>query len=297
MSNPWLRILYDFELYGRPKEEKEGEPEPSQVVYFHPSWPEAVLVQPALLRRSIHQHKYFLEVLKDVASKGGILYFRGQSRFNGDGMLVRCPKYNQTVHPSICISRITTWPRRIYSHEDATAEKDRLTEELQSATDPAERRRLVKQIRKFSDSYDPYPLCRQCKIGDRFMNEACMGVEYNPLDERCKKCDDMIECCHLMRARLLKIVEGRKEEVIEELVRANQIKTDEQIRKEYIMAKKKEEVVVDKKAAKRREKKLNADPEINSLLKAYVVATGPEKSNIRSKLRKKGYYMSKIKGA
>lgn len=215
----WLRILKEFQEFGRQKPKREKKDERGDIIYWHPEYDFYTIVRPASLRGWIKKHDNFLEVLQEAAKRKYPIYLRTSqtSQARGDSMrdTFYCKTYGMRIHPSICLSNRFKYPKK--HSQDQEDEIEFLRYLMDKEKDPDLKRRQRRELSKKKKMFDPYPYCRRCKMSDRLEVQSCLGAMYDPGDGGCLACSDQTECCHLMRSRIEKIFEGKEEEVIEEV--------------------------------------------------------------------------------
>lgn len=324
----WYRILDYHELYDREKPRKEEHPR-YPIVYWHPDWHEFIIVSPdqtSRLKAYIRASSSFPEVIGRAAKRGFIVYFQPFRnpftnldlydrvlQMEANGMITyQCRYYNRRVVPAICLANYIKWPRKA-----SPAQLEKGAEFLKKSKlegDPEIKKQLLKKYRKVVRDLDPYPYCRRCKMAKRLDEESCLGVDFDVTARQCRKCLSKIECTHLMRLRIAKIMEGEGEEVYQSLIRQHKELPIDKIIKEVqdeMTKKKKEaevkEVTEEKKVPpKKTETKAKAEPKkelsqkakkttIKILLEGYDELDSEEKRKARMKLRALGYRRSEQK--
>lgn len=331
----WLRISYLHDLYGEVKKQKDPDPfPPSKILYWHPGWPEYIELPSRVLKRLLKKKLGFIKTVEQAVSKGYPLSFKGYEypRSQEGEMFFPCTHYSGRVHPAICLGRRLIWPKRLIDPVKLSQERESLQIQIEGASNIGIIQKLRKELEKLQAFYDPYPNCRRCKMGKRFEEESCLGVEFNPKDFECRVCLDSTECCHLLRLRVRRILDDREEEVIRELEEELAIMPREMMKqkfKEKIMARKKKteeeeepikkkkkrkteeeepikkkkrrepEEASPKKKKKKKGKKSAEDIEIDELLDELEEAKENDDaslcSRIRGKLRARGYFLSSMK--
>jgi len=242
----WYKIEKYHELYDREKAPTHRD-EKKFILYWHPDYSELLLVYPedtARLKAYLRSSENFLEVINRAAKRGFPVYFQPlKSPFTSmdlyrimeqkelKGMVTfQCRHYSRRVVPAICIANSIKWPIK---HSKAVLEEiKQLQQQLRLEDNPDDKKRIRRKLNKVKKLHDPYPKCRRCFMATELNKRSCLGVFYDPKDEDCKECDELIECIHLMRLRIQKIMEGGEKEVLEEVTKqvdksAIKIKTQE----------------------------------------------------------------------
>jgi len=293
-----------------PTEERKKDPDPGPVVYAVPHMMEYMVFPNKdipRLKAYIRSTSNPVEVLKKASKKGFPLYFQlfrrpftnekisgilkdSTERTMEDQGIIYCLHYDQRVHPALCISRNLIYPKETAPSEFYLEAKER----LKTATTREEKKRLRRELKKHSPILDPYPKCRSCIMARKLTEKSCLGAEFDLEDKECLECPSRKECCQLMRLRIESILEGNKEEVIQDILKA--WKRLSQNRKEVKreMAKKKrkaqevtEEVVEEVEETKSKKKKAQKKDRAESTGSKRKTKAKPGEGDVTSKSKKK----------
>ena len=238
----WYRIYETGQLYDRPKPEAEKKIV-GPIVYWSPHWHEYTVIPPTrigTLRNAIRKHENFIKVIEELGQKGFPVLLRALDYpftwvdfydiLNRKGSLEMttfyCHNYSRRVSPAICLANKVKWPQ--IPTPQMMEEATEIAESIIGEKDEEVKKRLRRELRKRTSSLDPYPLCRRCIMARKLEQESCLGVDFDPKDQGCTVCPDQVECCHLMRLRIEKLLEGYPKEVIKSLKKQSIMKFSSQ---------------------------------------------------------------------